>query len=261
MFSYEIVISSSREYYSLREENMCCHRCVPNTSVGGKTNRCVQSTVVGGKMLHRTKVITIVKPVSNTILLIIISAVKTMFIRWCQYIHMALLIYPYGPGKIFIQPCHTDQLDYLIKVLRTGCFCIGPGIDSQSAVLALGPPGLGVNTANHESIPGLIQKQPVSTYTFLPYFSYFFTIQLIFLPYFSYFFIIQLTFLLYFSYFVTIQRIFLSYLSYVFTIQVTFLLYFQYLYTIQPTFLPHFQYLFTIQLTFLPSFSYFSLFS
>ena len=56
-------------------------------------------------------------------------------------IHTALLIYPYGPGKIFIRPCHTDQLDYLIKVLRTGCFCIGPGIDSRSAVLTLGPRG------------------------------------------------------------------------------------------------------------------------
>jgi hypothetical protein len=61
-----------------------------------------------------------------------------MLIRPCQYIHTALLIYPYGPRKIFIRPCHTDQLDYLIKVLRTGCFCIGPaaGIDSRSAVLA-----------------------------------------------------------------------------------------------------------------------------
>jgi hypothetical protein len=84
-----------------------------------------------------------------------------MLIRPCQYIHTALLIYPYGPGKIFIRPCHTDQLDYL-KVLRTGCFCIGPGIDSRSAVLDLGPTGLGANTANLESIPGPIQKQPVS---------------------------------------------------------------------------------------------------
>jgi hypothetical protein len=80
-----------------------------------------------------------------------------MLIRPCQYIHTALLIYPYGPGKIFIRPCHTDKLDYLIKVLRTGCFCIDPGIDSRSAVLAIGP-----NTANLESIPGPIQKQPVS---------------------------------------------------------------------------------------------------
>ena len=53
MFSYEIVISSSKGYYSLREGNMCCDRCVPNTAVGGKTNRPVQSTAVGGKMLHR----------------------------------------------------------------------------------------------------------------------------------------------------------------------------------------------------------------
>jgi hypothetical protein len=30
---------------------MCCHRCVPNTAVGGKTNRCIQSTTVGGKMM------------------------------------------------------------------------------------------------------------------------------------------------------------------------------------------------------------------
>jgi hypothetical protein len=51
MFSYELVIS--RGYYSLGEGNMCCHRCVPNTAVGGKTNMCVQSTAVGGKMLHR----------------------------------------------------------------------------------------------------------------------------------------------------------------------------------------------------------------
>ena len=77
-------------------------------------------------------------------------------------IHTSLLIYPYGPGKIFIRPCHTDQLDYLIKVLRTGCFCIGPGIDSRSAVLALGLTALGANTANLEYIPGPIQKQPVS---------------------------------------------------------------------------------------------------
>ena len=87
----------------------------------------------------QVEVITIVKPASNTILLVIISALKTMLIRPCHYIHTALLIYPYGPGKICIRPCHTDQLDYLIKVLRTGCFCIGPGIDSRSAVLALGP--------------------------------------------------------------------------------------------------------------------------
>jgi hypothetical protein len=76
--------------------------------------------------------------------------------------HTALLIYPYGPWTIFIRPCHTDQLDYLINVLRTGCFCIGPGIDSRSAVLNLCPTGLGANTANLESIPGPIQKQPVS---------------------------------------------------------------------------------------------------
>jgi hypothetical protein len=85
-----------------------------------------------------------------------------MLIRPCQYIHTALLIYPYGPGKIFIRPRHTDQLDYLIKVLRTGCFCIGPGIDSRSAVFAIGPKGLGANSAHLESIPGPIQKQPVS---------------------------------------------------------------------------------------------------
>ena len=101
-------------------------------------------------------------PVSNTILLVIISALKTMLIRPCQYIHTSLLIYPYGPGQIFIRPCHTNQLDYLIKVLRTGCFCIGPGIDSRSAILALGPTGIGANTANLESIPGPIQKHPVS---------------------------------------------------------------------------------------------------
>jgi len=41
--------------------------------------------------------------------------------------------------------------NYLIKVLLTGCFCIGPGIDSRSA-----------NTADRESIPGPIQKQPVN---------------------------------------------------------------------------------------------------
>ena len=46
-------------------------------------------------------------------------------------------------------------------MLRTGCFCIGPGIDSWSGVLALGSTGLGANTANLESIPGPIQKQPV----------------------------------------------------------------------------------------------------
>ena len=42
-----------------------------------------------------------------------------------------------------------------IIVLLTGCFCIGPGIDSRLAVLA--------NTADRESIPaaGPIQKQPV----------------------------------------------------------------------------------------------------
>jgi len=30
--------------------------------------------------------------------------------------HTALLIYPYGPGNIFIRPCHTDQLDYLLNL-------------------------------------------------------------------------------------------------------------------------------------------------
>jgi hypothetical protein len=74
-----------------------------------------------------------------------------MLIRPCQYIHTSLLIYSYGPGKIFIRPCHTDQLDYLITVLRTGCFCIGSG----------------ANTAKLESMPGPIQKQPVSNTTFV----------------------------------------------------------------------------------------------
>ena len=137
MFSYEIVISSSRGYYVLGKGNMCCHRCVPNTAVGGKPNRCCW-----WQNVTLVKVITIVKPVSITILLVISSAVKPMLIRPCQYIHTALLIYPYGPGKIFTQPSHTDQLDYLIKVLRTGC--------SRA------------NTADRESIPGSIQKQPVS---------------------------------------------------------------------------------------------------
>ena len=73
-----------------------------------------------------------------------------MLIRPCQYIHTSLLIYSYGPGKIFIRPCHTDQLDYLITVLRTGCFCIGSG----------------ANTAKLESMPGPIQKQPVNTIIF-----------------------------------------------------------------------------------------------
>ena len=58
MFSYEIVISSSRGYYIWGEENMCCHRCVPNTTVGGKANKCVQSTAVGGKMLDRLDYVT-----------------------------------------------------------------------------------------------------------------------------------------------------------------------------------------------------------
>ena len=95
----------------------------------------------------QVKVINIVKPVSNTILLVIISVLKP-----CSY----------GPGQICIRPCHTDQLDYLIKVLRTGCFCIDLGIDSRLAVLALGPTGLGANTAHLEYIPGPIQKQPIS---------------------------------------------------------------------------------------------------
>ena len=55
---------------------------------------------------------------------------KTMLIRPCRYIHTALLIYPHNPV------IHTDQLDYLITVLRTGCFCICPGIDSRSILLA-----------------------------------------------------------------------------------------------------------------------------
>ena len=121
----------------------------------------------------QVKVITIVKPVSNTILLVIIGALKTMLIRPSHYYHTALLIHPYGPGKIFIPPCHTDQLYYLIKVLRTGCFCIGTGIYSRSAVLAVGPTGLGANTANLESIPGPIEKQPVSnTILFRIYYSF-----------------------------------------------------------------------------------------
>jgi hypothetical protein len=44
------------------------------------------------------------------------NTLKIMLIRPSQYIHTVLLIYPYGPGKIFVRPCHTDQLDYLIKV-------------------------------------------------------------------------------------------------------------------------------------------------
>jgi hypothetical protein len=47
------------------------------------------------------------------------------------------------------------------KVLLTGCFCIGPGIDSRLAVLAPWPVGQRFNTADLESIPGPKQKQPV----------------------------------------------------------------------------------------------------
>ena len=104
--------------------------------------------------------------------MVIISALKTMLIRPFQYIHTALLIYPYGLGNIFIRPCHTDQLDYLIKVLRTGCFCIGSDIDSRSAVFAFGPTGLGAITANLESIPGPIQSQLVTLYKYLGRFKF-----------------------------------------------------------------------------------------
>ena len=46
-------------------------------------------------------------------------------------------------------------------VLLTGCFCIGPGIDSRLAVLAPRHVGPRANTADRESIHGPIQKQPV----------------------------------------------------------------------------------------------------
>ena len=46
-------------------------------------------------------------------------------------------------------------------VLLTGCFCIGPGIDSRLAVLVPRPVGPRANTADRKSIPGPIQKQPV----------------------------------------------------------------------------------------------------
>ena len=38
-------------------------------------------------------------------------------------------------------------------MLRTGCFCIGPGIDFRSAVLVLGPYEPLSNTAEIESTP------------------------------------------------------------------------------------------------------------
>ena len=41
------------------------------------------------------------------------------------------------------------------------CFCVGPGINSRSAVLAPRLVGPRANTADRESIPGPIQKQPV----------------------------------------------------------------------------------------------------
>ena len=46
-------------------------------------------------------------------------------------------------------------------VLLTGCFCIGPGIESRLTVLGPRPVGPTANTADRESIPGPIQKQPV----------------------------------------------------------------------------------------------------
>ena len=47
-------------------------------------------------------------------------------------------------------------------VLLTGCFCIGPDKDSKQ-VSSIGPDAIGprANTADLESIPGPIQKQPV----------------------------------------------------------------------------------------------------
>ena len=48
----------------------------------------------------------------------------------------------------------------LLHVL-TGCFCIGPGIDSRLAVLDPRLEESRDNSADRESITGPIQKQPV----------------------------------------------------------------------------------------------------
>jgi len=56
-----------------------------------------------------------------------------------------------GSGNIISTGPYYDPWAVCIIVLLTGCFCIGPGIDSRSAVLA-----------DLESIPGPIQKQPVN---------------------------------------------------------------------------------------------------
>ena len=83
------------------------------------------------------------------------TALKTMLIRPCQYIHTVLLIYTalsYGPVRLFN------------KSVTNWLFLYWPWY--RFSVSSIGPRTYGPNTANLESIPGPIQKQPVS-YTIL----------------------------------------------------------------------------------------------
>jgi hypothetical protein len=69
---------------------------------------------------------------------------------------MALSIYPYGPVNLSIRPCKNIHTALLYGPVRLFNKSVTNWL-SRSAVLALG-----ANTANLESIPGPIQKQPVS---------------------------------------------------------------------------------------------------
>ena len=66
----------------------------------------------------------------------------------CRFVDLFALIWFYA------------FLSFYIIGLLTGCFCIGPVIDSRLAVL---DPRLesSANTADRESITGPMQKQPV----------------------------------------------------------------------------------------------------
>jgi hypothetical protein len=91
----------------------------------------------------------------------------------CQFLYIVHLVLPLSvfPNAFFeylanILLLYFDLyisflVDFHVIVLLTGCFCIGPGIDSRLAVLAPRPVGPKANTADRESIPGPIQKQPV----------------------------------------------------------------------------------------------------
>ena len=67
------------------------------------------------------------------------QAIVLFLVQYCLWTKMRSLSYFYS-SALSLNPLPKQ---FYIIVLLTGCFCIGPGIDSMSAVLPQGPQGRG----------------------------------------------------------------------------------------------------------------------